>query len=307
MTPRRGSAAPAPAPVPVLEIGGGHATSAAVRPGDWRVLPSSVRRRALDAHDSASALLAALASSGSLLADAAHSGRWGIAVPGPFDYGSGVAWFRGVGKFDALHGVDIGAALRAAVRPPPISLRFLNDADAFVLGEAIAGQLRDRRRAAGITLGTGVGSGFIVDGKLTHDGPGVPPGGRIHELLIDGAPLEHTASRRAIRRAYARAQGDAGADVAVIARRAAASEPAARAALGPPMTALGRLLGPLLEQFGAQRLVAGGAMAQSWELLAPWFAAGWRASGATSIEVLPSRLREHAPLIGAAAWAIRAG
>ena len=37
-------------------------------------------------------------------------------------------------------------------------------------------------RSVGLTLGTGVGSAFAVDGKIVGKGRGVPPGGEIWDL-----------------------------------------------------------------------------------------------------------------------------
>ena len=39
---------------------------------------------------------------------------WGVAIPGPFDYQSGVGLFAGVGKFEALYGVDVAPRSRRA-------------------------------------------------------------------------------------------------------------------------------------------------------------------------------------------------
>lgn len=103
--------------------------------------------------------------------------RWGVAVPGPFDYAKGVALFAGVGKFEALYGVDVRAALLGGLWQRPGDVVFLNDAHAFLAGEWTGGAAHGHRRAVGITLGTGVGSAFLADGLIREDGSGVPPGG----------------------------------------------------------------------------------------------------------------------------------
>lgn len=41
-----------------------------------------------------------------------------------------------------------------------------NDANCFVLGEALYGAGRGRQSVVGVTLGTGVGGGIVIDGKL---------------------------------------------------------------------------------------------------------------------------------------------
>lgn len=86
--------------------------------------------------------------------------------PGPFDYARGIPRLTGLGKFDALFGIDLGARLTSALaRPLPIS--FVNDAAAAAIGEALARDLAGR--ALTITLGTGFGTAFVdgaaIDGR----------------------------------------------------------------------------------------------------------------------------------------------
>ena len=119
-----------------------------------------------------------------------------VAVPGPFDYAARHRPLPRVAKFDALNGVDVGAALVERGIKGPIG--FTSDAQAFLRGEAIAGAAIGYARAMGVTLGTGVGSAFLADGVMVDTGPLVPPEGRIDLTTVDGAPLEDTVSRRAL-------------------------------------------------------------------------------------------------------------
>jgi glucokinase len=286
-------------PVPVLEVGGTHVTAAAVDTLAWTVTDGPFRL-ALDSHGGRAEIVATfLQAAGKLGTPGAH--RWGIAMPDPFDYRSGVALFHDVGKFEALAGVDLGAALRAGLQRrqrPAAELAFVNDADAFALGEWLAGAAAGSQRCVGLTLGTGVGSGWIAGGRIVSRGPGVPPGGRIHQLTVDGRPLEERMSRRAILRSYRAAGGDPGWDVREIADAARAGEPAARTVLAAALRDLGRAAGPCVRQFGADMLVIGGSMAAAWDLFEPWFIEG-------SVETVPIRTArdsECSPLFGAA-WA----
>lgn len=70
----------------------------------------------------------------------------------------------------------------------------LNDADAAGLAEARAGAAAGRRGVAiVITLGTGIGSALLLDGKLV-------PNTELGHLEMDGKAAELTASNRARRR-----------------------------------------------------------------------------------------------------------
>jgi len=289
--------------IPVLEVGGTHVSAALVDPSTWSV--HGATRLPVDSDAPAADLLDRFAAAASALGPQPGS-TWGVAMPDPFDYEHGIGNFAGVAKFASLDGVDVGAGLRTRIGGAVV---FLNDADAFVLGEWTDGAVRGVARCAGITLGTGVGSGWLVDGVPTD--PGVPAGGRIHTLTVDGRPLEDVVSRRAVRRAYAAAGGDPALDVREIAAAARAGETRAHGVLAAAFTALGRAAAPALAGFGADGLVVGGSMTGSWDLLGPLFEAGLRAgAGVLRRGSLPpvavSADSDRAPLIGAAVQALRA-
>ena len=82
-------------------------------------------------------------------------------------------------KLPFLYGVDLRQALAPRIGCDPVQVRFLNDADAYLLGEVGAGAAKGFGRAVGLTLGTGIGSAFAVDGRLVTPGPGVPKDGEI--------------------------------------------------------------------------------------------------------------------------------
>ena len=281
--------------VPVLEVGGTHVTSALVDPRDWAVRQST--RYSLDADASGNALIDRFWQAGNALRAPAGA-VWGVAMPDPFDYERGIGAFEGVGKFAGLRGVDVGDALNRRLNG---RMTFLNDADAFLLGEWVAGAARGIRRCAGITLGTGVGSAWLVDGQVVE--PGMPPGGRLHRMSIGGRPLEDVVSRRAIRRAYVAAGGDAQADVREIAEAARLGWAPARRVVDTAMTALGGVVGRCVAGFHADVLVIGGAMSASWDLFERPFRTGALGNGLPEIRLAADP--EIAPLIGAAAHAVR--
>jgi len=286
--------------IPVLEVGGTH-VSAALVDADAGTLVGAAHRRDLDSTAPAADTVDALVDAAGALSvpDAATCA---VAMPDPFDYARGVALFDGVGKFESLSGLDLRAVLSARLPGHPRLIVFVNDADAFALGEWAHGAAARCRCCVGLTLGTGVGSGWIVDGRIVASGPGVPPDGRVHRLEIAGAPLEDTVSSRAIRRAYRAATGDAASDVRAIVDRARQGDPAARMVVGHAMRALGGALGPCLRDFGADVVVVGGSMAGSWDVLGPWFRSGFP----TAAEPPPIRLADNpdsAPLLGAARFA----
>ncbi|WP_344670718.1 ROK family protein [Catenulispora yoronensis] len=314
-----------------MDVGGTHVTAARVDVRDWVVGGSDGRsfREPLDGDGSAEEIIATLVRCASRLTVEAGT-HWAVAVPGPFDYERGIGRYAGVGKFDALNGVDLGSALLTEL-PGAAGVSFHNDADAFLAGEWRAGAASGHARAMGITLGTGVGSSFLRDGTTVHDGPGVPPEGRVDSLLYGGRPIEEVVSRRAIRRAYARA-GHAGLDLGAsadpgvgagvdpgalidvreIAERARGGERLAAEVFAHAFRVLGTVLAPCVEAFEPTVLVVGGSIAASWDLVAGPLREGLAAhapnpSTAATRVLQPARHPSDAPLLGAAYLAQTAG
>lgn len=297
-----------PMSVPVLDIGGSHVTAALVDPALGSVVPGTVHRAPIDPAAGAEAIVGGIVDTGARLTAAAGA-TWGVAMPGPFDYQAGLAWFAGVGKFESLYGVDLGSMLTARLPGPPASVRFLNDAEAFLIGEWRFGAASGHDRCVGLTLGTGIGSAFLAGGVIRQDGPGVPPEGRADLLSIDGKPLEETVSSRAIRAAYQRRnttadETEVDVDVAEIAHRAlSGSDPDATAVIESAFTRLGETLRPWLKAFGATALVVGGSMVGSWSLIGPPLRAGLDSDYEGRLTVTVAAEPEYAALLGAATYA----
>jgi glucokinase len=282
--------------VGALDIGGTHASAARVDLAGGSIESRSRIRVSLPAEGGRSELLAAISRAASSIARP-EVGRLGVAVPGPFDYRTGVS--KIAHKLQGLYGVDLRSELCGAVAlTDPAAVRFLNDADAFLLGEWWAGAARGHARAVGITLGTGLGSAFLEDGRIVRTGHGVPLEGALYELPFRGAPVEETISSRGLLARYGAPPGES-ISVAEIAVRARADEWSARRVFEELGQALGEFLTPWLRAFEPSCLVVGGSIARSWEL----FGASLR----TELEPIESLATvtaaqhlDDAPLLGAA-------
>jgi glucokinase len=106
----------------------------------------------------------------------------GVAVPGPLDRAKGVVRYTpNLGLEDYPLADELSKSLGM-----PVYLE--NDVQAGVLGELVAGALRGARNAAGIFIGTGIGGGIVIDGKLYRGSTG--SAGEIgHMVLLEGGPL----------------------------------------------------------------------------------------------------------------------
>jgi glucokinase len=275
-----------------LDIGGTHVTAARVDPVRASVEARTRCRIALPAEASRSELLERVV--GAARAVAGRDVRaWGVAAPGPFDYERGISEMRH--KLVALHGVDLRAELAVAVAADPARIRFLNDAYAFGLGEWWTGAARGHARVVGITLGTGLGSAFLADGRIVDSGPAVPPDGSLHVVPFRGGAVEDRISRRGL---LARYDGDV-VDVEQVAERARGGDERAAAAFHEVASDLADLVAPWLRTFGATCLVVGGSIARAWDLIAPVLRRDLSSVESLAVVTVAARLDEAA-LLGAA-------
>ncbi|RBQ07893.1 ROK family protein [Pedobacter miscanthi] len=88
-----------------------------------------------------------------------------IAMPGPMDYEKGICKIKDQGKYGALYGLNIKDMLADRLNIPGSMINFINDAACFLKGEVFSGSLDGYERAIGLTLGTGLGTSHIENGK----------------------------------------------------------------------------------------------------------------------------------------------
>jgi len=280
--------------VGALDIGGTHVTAGRV---DIAARAVEGRERVSLAHTAsrAEAVAAITGAAASIARDDVR--RLGLAVPGPFDYGTGVS--RIAHKLHGLYGVDLRSELCGALRLEADDVRFLNDAEAFLLGEWWAGAARGHRRAVGVTLGTGLGSSFIEDGRI------VPRDVALYELSFRGAPVEDTISSRGLLARYAPPSAES-IEVEDVAARAEAGENAARRAFDELAQALGEFLRPWLRAFEPGCLVVGGSIARSWELIRRGLVSELRPVESLETVTVAEHL-DDAALLGAARYVAAGG
>jgi len=214
-----------------------------------------------------------------------------LAHPGPFDYPNGICLVRGVAKLEALYERDLKAEL-SPLLPPGCGLRFLNDAEAAIRGEARYGAGRPYGRIVGLTLGTGLGSAFVVDGSVVRDGEGVPEGGEVYALPWRDGIADDAFSVRGLR---SRLRDTPGGDLPFeeIGRRLAAGDAPLTAAFESLGEDLGAFLAPVTAAFRADAVLVLGGLANLRAHFAPALASHVR------VPVLGGELGLHAPLLGA--------
>jgi glucokinase len=208
-----------------------------------------------------------------------------------------------------------------------------NDANCAALGEKWLGAGRAVDDLCMITLGTGVGGGFVVNGKPWHGVMGMA--GELGHMTVisEGRPcgcgnhgcLEQYASATAIH-GMATAAADAGrsaclakersSDPSLTARSvhacAQAGDSAAIEIFNVAGSALGIALANLINAFNLPMYIIGGGVAKAWDQFSPAmfhelrersivFRAGEQEKrGHRSTEVKPALLQDRAGLLGAA-------
>ncbi|MDB4978059.1 MAG: hypothetical protein JWM56_245 [Candidatus Peribacteria bacterium] len=114
----------------------------------------------------------------------------GIGIPGLLKQPEG--YLMNAPNLPGSHNFEIKKILEEALKLP---VAVDNDANAFALSEAMLGSGKGHKVIVGITLGTGVGGGIIIDQKIFHGAMG--SAAEIgHMLLIPGKPPYLTADAR---------------------------------------------------------------------------------------------------------------
>ncbi|MFD2202524.1 ROK family protein [Shivajiella indica] len=91
-----------------------------------------------------------------------------LAIPAPFDYMEGICLIKEQGKYRSLYGVNVKKELSQRLGIPETSIRFINDAHAFLMGESSYGIGVGSDSILGITLGSGLGSA-LKSGSVVKD------------------------------------------------------------------------------------------------------------------------------------------
>ena len=235
----------------------------------------------------------------------------GVGLPGALDRAAGVIEMSP--NLPWLIGVDVRAALtrRLGERLDPAVVRLENDANAAALGEQRFGGGTGQENLLFVTLGTGVGSGLILDGHLFV---GAGMASEVGHLCIEpsGLPcgcgsrgcLETLASATAARRRALEVRlpaADPG-NLELLTRRARAQAGPERELLLAVGRDLGHGLAPVLTLIDVRCFVFGGGFAAALDVMTPGILEGIeeRAFVARPIELLPATLGNRAGWLGAA-------
>jgi len=184
-------------------------------------------------------------------------GSAGVIHPGPLTQSD---------NLPRLNGVDLEVLVKRVTDCP---MRIENDARCFALAEQRFGAGRGTEHLCGITLGTGVGCGIVIGGRL-HRGS-TSEAGEVWRIPLRGEPLERSVSGAGVVKAYRAAGGAApeGVDAAGVAERAGQGEAAAQAAWRSFGEDVAFLCECALSLIDPDRIVLGGSIAKARQLFEP--------------------------------------
>lgn len=153
-----------------VDIGGSHITASYVSSSHHNVVPNTKIRSKVDPHADAQTIINTWTDTLSSLyqPNKYPITKFGIAMPGPFNYSAGISLIKNMNKYEALYGLNIRNMLASAIGIDPDCILFRNDAEAFLHGEVAVAKNAASVKTIGITLGTGLGSAVNYDG-VTKD------------------------------------------------------------------------------------------------------------------------------------------
>lgn len=249
----------------------------------------------------------------------------GVGIPGLYDPATGVVRFL-PNLPTTWRGVHLAAELQRLTGSP---VTLINDARAFVLAEATFGAGRGAQTVVGMTIGTGIGGGVVIDGRLRLglDGTAGEVG---HQIIDYNGPLCGCGNRgcleafasaatiaahgmKAVRHGWTTSLRElAGGDLnAITPELIAVAAEAGDAVAGRILDEAGFYLGigvaNLVTLFSPDAVVIGGGVAGAGErLLTAIRETVQQRARVTPLErvrIVPAGLGGRAGLIGAAVWA----
>lgn len=272
------------------DIGGTHITAAVVDLENKCLLPGTLTRNKVDSSASQDQIIAtwteALTKAGSGL----EVRRIGIAMPGPFDYDKGISLITGQAKYESLYGVNVKNLLAASLKNDEEDIAMINDAAAFIAGEAFSGAAANHDKVVGVTLGTGLGTCVFNKGNSSS--------ADLWDLPFKAGIAEDYLSTRWFIRRYKEASGSTASGVHELSGYAHEDDEV-KNIFHEFGNNLAEFLKKFLELHSAQAIVVGGNIAKSFshfkeplmEQLAVEF---------PEIKIMTALLGEEAALLGAA-------
>jgi glucokinase len=248
-----------------LDLGGTNIKVAVLSRADDEIDIVSTRSVETGAADGPEGVTANLVEVGRAVMEQDTVETLGLGVPGHFDRETGEVLL-----FPNLPGDWRGFPLRSRVAAGlGVDVWMVNDARAFTLAEGLLGAGRGCRLVACITLGTGVGGGLMIDGRLHRGAFGVA-GELGHQTVLPDGPLCGCGNRgcvEALVRADVLASNAGRSTASAVFAGAREGDNRCIAAVAQMADFLGIGLANVVTLFGPDRIVVGGGIAEAGDLV----------------------------------------
>ncbi len=203
--------------------------------------------------------------------EGAHVAGIGVSATGQVDDTLGMV----IGTNGKIPGYEGSPIKTAFEREFGLETHVLNDANAAALGECFAGRAKGVQNVLMVTLGTGVGGGIVLGGRIFTGTRGIAGDLGHFTLYQDGIPcpcgkrgcFESYAATTALVRLAEEATGEEGLNGRIIFSRAQAGDQAMRRALEHWIDDVAAGLSGLVHIFNPQMVVIGGGVSSQEALL----------------------------------------
>lgn len=281
-----------------VDIGGSHIVSAAVNLKTFDILPKTTYSVKINNKASKNVVLKDWSKAINKTIESAFmhkKANIGFAVPGPFDYSTGVAMFKGDNdKYECLYKVSIPDELPKHINSAAVNLRFLNDATSFGVGVSTQGKAKDCKRIIVVTLGTGFGSAFIKNGIPQVNSSEVPTGGCLWDKPFkSGISDDYFSTRWCINRYHEISS----IMVKGVKEIAEAYDEHSKTVFNEFGSNMAEFLIPFLDKFKPEIIVMGGNISKASNLFLPAFKIELQKAG-LQVDFEISPLMEDAAIIG---------
>ncbi|MDR6844705.1 ROK family protein [Flavobacterium granuli] len=286
-----------------MDIGGSHITAAIIDLNDMKVVEGSVSKVSFDSNLPVKVVMDFWENAIRSLCEKTQVEKLSgiaMAIPGPFDYGNGTCWIKDQNKYDNFYGLNIKDLLRERFDfNQDFPIVFENDAISFGKGEVYKNTENLSKKVMAITLGTGLGSCFIENGKIVNSGEKVPRSGEIWDHPYQNGIAEDSISLRGLLSNYhdlSDIQLNKGIELYHLAND---GDEKAIKSFNKFGEDLAEVVIPWLKSFNADMLVIGGKLANAGDLFLNVFREKAKNAG-IEIELVISSDNETAALLGVA-------
>jgi glucokinase len=284
-----------------VDVGGSHISCAACQINEKKFLPETLSEADLDNQGTVEDIVGVWVRTIKRTIDIVgleNVKGVGFAMPGPFDYTHGIALFKGNNKkYESLYGLSVPDVLhRKMSLPDGFSIRFINDATAFAIGEDWLGKARGAENSLSITLGTGFGSAFLCKHMPVTSGNNVPEFGAVWHLPFEKGNADDYFSTRGLLNRYNSITGKQLPGVKELAQLAA-NDSVVKSLFVDFGRKMGLLLKPWLVKSKIEVLVIGGNISNAFNLFGDDLRNCLNDQG-VDVRIEISELKETAAMIG---------